>query len=134
MATMAAATYGLSAAYAYAGDLVKALSTVTKLACFGSGSLLKMIADKLLKMAAEAAPPMCGWAIGAFTVYSDIQDIVKWVRRVKTLIEAISSPLQEFAEAKTSILTQYQNIEALPKGAARSAAAQAQVSSREEEL
>jgi uncharacterized protein YukE len=123
MTTIAGATYGLSAAYSYAGDLVKTLSTVTKLACAGIGQLLKMIADKLLKMAAEAAAPVIGWAIGAFTVYSDVQDIIKWVRRVNTLIETISSAIQDFAEAKTSILTKAQIIEDLAQGAATSAAA-----------
>ena len=88
MTTIAGATYGLSAAYSYAGDLVTTLSTVTKLACAGIGQLLKMIADKLLEMAAEAAAPVIGWAIGAFnSVYSYVQDIIKWVRRVNTLIE-----------------------------------------------
>ena len=123
MTTIAGATYGLSAAYAYAGDLVKTLSTVTKLACVGIGSLLKMIADKLLKMAAEAATPVIGWAIGAFTAYDDIQDIITWVRRVNTLIETISSAIQDFAAAKTSILTKAQLIEDLAQGAAGSAAA-----------
>jgi hypothetical protein len=123
MTTIAGATYGLSAAYSYAGDLVKTLSTVTKLACVGIGQLLKMIADKLLKMAAEAAAPVIGWAIGAFTAYSDIQDIITWVRRVNTLIELISSAIQDFAEAKTSILTKAQIIEDLAQGAATSAAA-----------
>ena len=84
MTTIAGATYGLSAAFSYAGGLVKTLSTVCKLACSGIGALLKMIADKLLKMAAEAATPVIGWAIGAVTVYGDIQDIIKWVRRVNT--------------------------------------------------
>jgi len=123
MTTIAGATYGLSAAYSYAGDLVKTLSTVTKLACSAIGSLLKLIADKLLKMAAEAATPLIGWAIGAFTAYSDIQDVITWVRRINTLIETISSAIQDFAEAKTSILGQYRIIEDLAQGAATSVAA-----------
>ena len=41
---------------------------------------------------------------GAVTAYDDIQDIIKWVRRVNLLIEAISSAIQDFAEAKMSIL------------------------------
>jgi hypothetical protein len=123
MTAIAGATYELSAAYSYAGDLVKTLSTVTKLACVGIGSLLKMIADKLLKMAAEAATPVIGWAVGAFTVYDDVQDIITWVRRVNTLIETIASAIQDFAEAKTSILTKYQIIEDLARGAVGSAAA-----------
>jgi uncharacterized protein YukE len=123
MTAIAGATYGLSAAYSYAGDLVKTLSTVTKLACSAIGSLLKLIADKLLKMAAEAATPLVGWAIGAFTAYSDIQDVITWVRRINTLIETISSAIQDFAEAKTSIVGKYRIIEDLAQGAATSVAA-----------
>jgi uncharacterized protein YukE len=123
MTAIAGATYGLSAAYSYAGDLVKTLSTVTKLACSAIGSLLKLIADKLLKMAAEAATPLIGWAIGAFTAYSDIQDVITWVRRINTLIETISSAIQDFAEAKTSILGKYRILEDLAQGAVTSVAA-----------
>jgi uncharacterized protein YukE len=123
MTTIAGATYGLSAAYAYAGDLVKTLSTVTKLACAGIGSLLKMIADKLIKMAAEAATPVIGWIAGAVTAYDDIQDVIKWVRRINTLIELIASAIQDFAEAKVSILDKAALIEDLAQGAVGSAAA-----------
>jgi uncharacterized protein YukE len=123
MTTIAGATYGLSAAYAYAGDLVKTLSSVTKLACSGIGSLLKMIADKLIKMAAEAATPVIGWIAGAVTAYDDIQDVIKWVRRVNTLIELIASSIQDFAEAKVSILDKAKLIEDLAQGAVGSAAA-----------
>jgi uncharacterized protein YukE len=123
MTTIAGATYGLSAAYSYAGDLVKTLSSVCKLACSGIGALLKMIADKLIKMAAEAATPVLGWIAGAVTAYDDIQDIIKWVRRVNFLIETIASAIQDFAEAKTSILTKYQLLEDLAQGATTSAAA-----------
>ena len=123
MTTIAGATYGLGAGYSYAGDLVKTISSVCKLACSGIGTLLKMIADKLLKMAAEAATPVIGWAIGALTAYDDIQDVIKWVRRVNTLIETIASAIQDFAEAKTSILAKAQIIEDLAQGAATSAAA-----------
>jgi hypothetical protein len=61
--------------------------------------------------------------VGAVTAYDDIQDIIKWVRRVNTLIETIASAIQDFAEAKTSILTKYQIIEDLAQGAVGSAAA-----------
>jgi hypothetical protein len=123
MTTIAGATYGLSAAYAYAGDLVGTLSTVTKLACSGIGQLLKMIADKLIKMAAEAATPVVGWIAGAVTAYDDIQDVIKWVRRVNTLIEMIASAIQDFAQAKVAIVDKATLIEDLAQGAAGSAAA-----------
>jgi uncharacterized protein YukE len=123
MTAIAGATYGLSAAYSYAGDLVKTLSSVTKVACSGIGTLLKMIADKLIKMAAEAATPVIGWIAGAVTAYDDIQDVITWVRRVNFLIETIASAIQDFAEAKTSIVGKYQILEDLAQGAAASAAA-----------
>jgi hypothetical protein len=123
MTTIAGATYGLSAAFSYAGDLVKTLSTVTKVACSGIGTLLKLIADKLIKMAAEAATPVIGWIAGAVTAYDDIQDVIKWVRRINVLIETIASAIQDFAEARTSIVSKYQVIEDLAQGAVTSAVA-----------
>lgn len=121
MTTIAGACVGLSAAYAYAGGLVKTLSTVTKLACVGIGKCLQIIADKLLKMAAEAATPVIGWAVGAVTAYSDIQKIIQTVRLIYTIFETIESAIQDFVEAKTAILDKYALIEDLAEGAARSA-------------
>ena len=123
MGTIGAASYGLSAAYAYAGDLVGTISTVCKLACVGIGKALNIIADKLLKMAAEAATPVIGWAVGAVTAYSDINKIIGQVRLVYTIIETITSAIQDFVEAKTAILDKAALIEDLAQGAAGSAAA-----------
>ncbi len=122
MGTIGGAAYGLSAAYAYAGDMVKTISTVCKLACVGIGKCLNIIADKLLKMAAEAATPVIGWAVGAVTAYSDINKIIGQVRLVYTIIETITSAIQDFVEAKTAILGKAQLIEDLVQGAAASAA------------
>ena len=119
MTTIAGACMGLSAAYAYAGGLVKTLSTVTKLACVGIGKCLQIIADKLLKMAAEAATPIIGWAVGAVTAYSDIQKIIQTVRLIYTIFETIESAIQDFVQAKTAILDKYALIEDLVEGAAR---------------
>jgi hypothetical protein len=121
MGTIAGACVGLSAAYAYAGGLVKTLSTVTKLACVAIGKALQIIADKLLKMAAEAATPVIGWAVGAVTAYSDIQKVIQTVRLIYTIFETIESAIQDFVQAKTAILDKYALIEDLAEGAARSA-------------
>jgi hypothetical protein len=121
MGTIAGACLGLSAAYAYAGGLVKTLSTVTKLACVAIGKALQVIADKLIKMAAEAATPVVGWAIGAATAYSDIQKVIQMVRLIYTIFETIESAIQDFVEAKTAILDKYALIEDLAEGAARTA-------------
>jgi hypothetical protein len=122
MSTIGGAAYGLSAAYAYAGDLVKTLSTVTKLACTAIGKALQVIADKLLKMAAEAATPVIGWAVGAVTAYSDIQKIVQTVRLIYTIIETIISAIQDFVQARTALLDKATLIEDLAQGAVTSAA------------
>ena len=45
------------------------------------------------------------------------------MRRVNVLIETIASAIQDFAEAKTSVLGKYQILEDLAQGAAASAAA-----------
>ena len=121
MATIAGAGVGLSAAYAYAGGLVKTISTVTKLACTAIGAALKFIANKLLKMAAEAATPVIGWAVGAVTAYTDIEAVVSKVRLVYTILETIESAIQDFIEARTAILDTYALIEDLAQGAATSA-------------
>lgn len=122
MTTIGGASYGLSAAYTYVGDLVKTLSTVTKLACIGIGKALQVIADKLLKMAAEAATPLIGWAVGAVTAYSDIQKIIQTVRLIYSIIETIISAIQDFVQAKTALLDKATLIEDLVQGAATRAA------------
>lgn len=122
MTTVAGGALGLGAAYDYAGGLVKTLSKVCKLACTGIGMALRFIADKLLKMAAEAATPVLGWAVGAVTAYSDIQGVISKVRLVYTIIETISSAIADFAEAKVSIFDELALLEDLLSGLAKSAA------------
>lgn len=123
MGTIGGAAYGLSAAYAYAGDMVGTISTACKLACVGIGKALDIIATKLLKMAAEAATPVVGWAVGAVTAYSDINKIIGQVRLIYTIIETITTAIQDFVEAKTAIVGKAQLIEELAQGAAGSVAA-----------
>jgi hypothetical protein len=122
MGTIGGAAYGLSAAYAHAGDLVKTLSTVTKLACTAIGRALQIIADRLIEMAAEAATPVIGWAVGAARAYSNVQKVVQTVRLIYTIIETIISAIQDFVQAKTAILDKAALIEDLAQGAAASAA------------
>jgi len=117
-----AASMGLSTAFELAGGYVKTISTVCKLACAGIGMALDFIATKLLKLAAEAAVPVIGWAVGAATAYSDINGIIKKVRLVYTIIETIESAINDFIEAKTSILAKLEILEDLLQGGAASVA------------
>lgn len=121
MAAVTAAGFKLSAAYAAASDLVGTISTVCKLACVAIGKALDIIATKLLKMAAEAATPVVGWAAGAVTAYSDINKIIGQVRLVYTIIETIISAIEDFVEAKTSITDTLSILEDLLQGLATSA-------------
>ena len=57
------------------------------------------------------------------TAYSDIQKIVSNVRLIYTIFETIESAIQDFVEAKTSILDKAALIEDFAEGAYRSAVA-----------
>ncbi len=120
MTTMTEACLGLSAVYGTASGYVKTISTACKLACAGIGAGLNLIANKLLKMAAEASNP-AGWVVGAFTAYDDINDIIKQVRLINTIIETVASAIQSFAEAKTGIMDKLAILEDLLQGATSSA-------------
>lgn len=123
MATLTYGAYELSGAYAVASGLVQKLATVCKLACVAIGAALNLIANKLMKMAAEAATPVIGWAYGAATAYQDIEAVVKNVRLIYGIFETIESAIQAFAEAKTSIMDKLALIEDLVQGGVGSAAA-----------
>lgn len=121
MTTMTEACLGLSTVYGAASGYVKTISTACKLACAGIGAGLQFIANKLIKLAAEAATPVLGWAIGAATAYGDIQDVINKVRLIYTIIETVASAIQDFAEAKTGIMDKLSILEDLLQGAATSA-------------
>jgi uncharacterized protein YukE len=123
MTAVAGGALGLSEAYSYASGMIKTLSTVCKLACTGIGMALKWIANTLLEMAAEAATPVVGWAVGAFNGYKQIQGVITKVKLVYTILETIASAIEDFAEAKTSILDKLGLLEDLLSGIGKSAAA-----------
>ena len=121
MTTVAGGSLGLSVAFGEASGLVKTLATVCKLSCTAIGAALKFIADKLLKMAAEAATPVIGWAVGAVTAYSDIQGVLSKVRLIYSIFETIMSAIQDFAGAKVSIMDKLAVLEDILQGTAHSA-------------
>lgn len=122
MTAMTEACIGLSAAFATAGSYTRTISTACKLACTGIGAALNTIANKLLRMAAQAATPVVGWASAAFTVYKDVNDVIRNVRLIYTIIETVASAIQDFVSAKTAILDRVSVIEDLVQGHATSAA------------
>ena len=122
MGTIGGAAIGLGMGYEYASGLVQTLSKVCKLACTAIGFALRTIADTLLEMAAEAAAPVVGWAVGAFKGYDQIQKVVGKVRLIYTILETISSAISDFAEAKTEIFDKLSLLEGLLEGLGKSRA------------
>ena len=123
MTSVSGGALGMQYAMGYAGDLIKKISTVCKLAATGIGMALNFIVNKLLKLAAEAATPVIGWAVGAVTAYSDIEGIIKKVKLVYTIIETIASAIEDFAEGKMALMDKYDVIEDLVQGFGQSATA-----------
>ena len=123
MTSVSGGALGMQYAMGYAGDLITTISTVCKLAATGIGMALNFIVNKLLKLAAEAATPVIGWAVGAVTAYSDIEGIIKKVKLVYTIIETIASAIEDFAEAKMALMDSYDVIVDLVQGFGQSATA-----------
>ena len=123
MTTLSGATLGLSTVYGTAAGYVQTVSTVCKLACTAIGFALNQISTILLEMAAEAAVPVIGWAVGAATLYSKVNKVIGLVRLVYTALETVTSAIQDFVEAKTGLLDKLALLEDLLQGAVASAAA-----------
>ncbi len=123
MTSVSGGALGMQYAMGYASDLVKNISTACKLAATGIGMALNFIVNKLLKMAAQAATPIAGWAVGAVTLYSDIEGIVKKVKLIYTIIETIASAIEDFAEGKMAIMDKYEVIADVVSGFGQSATA-----------
>lgn len=123
MTTMSGACVGLSTAFATAGSYTRTISTVCKLACTGIGAALNLISNILLEMAAQAATPVVGWAVGAYRGYDNVNKVIAAVRLIYTIIETVASAIQDFVEAKTAVLDRVSVLEDLLQGAAASASA-----------
>lgn len=123
MTTITGACLELSTAFGAAAGLVKTISTVCKGACTVIGFALKTIVDRLIEMAAEAATPVIGWAVGAARAYSNIQKVMTAVKLINTTLELVSSSIQDFVAAKTAITGKLLLIEDLVQGLGTSAVA-----------
>lgn len=122
MGTIGGAALGLGMGYEYASGLVGTIAKVCKLACTGIGMGLKTIANTLLEMAAEAATPVLGWAVGAFEGYKQVEKVISTVRLIYTILETVSSAISDFAEAKTEIFDKLSLLEGLLEGLGKSRA------------
>lgn len=89
MTAMSAAAVGLSYAFDAVSGAVSAVSTAARLACVGIAAALKWISNKLTRLAAEAAVPVVGWAIGAVEAIEAIEKVIFYIRLINTLINTI---------------------------------------------
>ncbi|MGX5694895.1 hypothetical protein ACWKWP_01745 [Agromyces soli] len=89
MTGMSAAAVGLSYAFDAVSGAVSAVSTAARLACVGIAAALKWISNKLMRLAAEAAVPVVGWAVGAVEAIEAIEKVIFYIRLINTLINTI---------------------------------------------
>ncbi|WP_309135455.1 hypothetical protein [Cellulomonas sp.] len=118
MTTFTAACVGLQAAFDHVSGLVSTVATVSKLACAGIGMGLRTIAEILTMMAAEAAVPVAGWAVGAATLWWKIEKVVGIVRLVYNLLETIADAIADLVEARTQVLGALDLVEDLARALA----------------
>lgn len=123
MTSVSGGALGMQYAMGYAGDLITKISTACTLAATGIGMALNVIVNKLLKLAAEAATPVVGWAVGAVPAYPDIERIIKKVKPIYTIIETIAGAIQDFVEDKTALMDRYAVLEDLVQGFGQGATA-----------
>ncbi|NTV39724.1 MAG: hypothetical protein HGA51_07185, partial [Demequinaceae bacterium] len=122
MTVLGGATMGVSYAFGYASDLLDKVRLVAKLACAAIGSILKKISHKLMRIAIESSVPIAGWIVAAAEIALAIDDIIKWVRRILTLITMILDAITEFIEAKEKIVEAFFAVEDLVSAGIRKAA------------
>ncbi len=122
MTVVGAATMGVAYAFGYASDLLDKVRLVAKLACGAIGALLKKISHKLMRIAIESAVPVAGWIVAAAEIALAVDDVIKWVRRILTLIEMILDAITEFIEAKEKIVEAFFAVEDLVSAGVRKAA------------
>ena len=119
MGLVAAGLVGLSSAYGYISSLVGTVASVAKNACALIGAILSWISVKLLRLAAEAAVPVVGWAVAAAEVVELVYKIVTGLRSIQTLFNLILAAVQGFIDGKERLVEMISLIEDLARYAAR---------------
>jgi hypothetical protein len=104
MATMGTAMAALSYATDYVSGLVGTVATAARLAAAGIGAALKAISVKLLRMAAEAAVPLVGWAVMVAEAGILITEIFTWVKRIYTLVNLIVDAISDFVSSREKLV------------------------------
>lgn len=123
MVAASGAFLGMSQAAVYVSGLAQNIAYVSQAACIGIGMLLKKISEKLIRMAAEAAVPVVGWAVAAGEAVILVQDIISYVRLAYTIIEGIVDAIDGFIAGKQQMLQTLGVVEDLAEYAARAARA-----------
>lgn len=123
MAVCAGGFVGFSQAALSVSGLVQTIAYASQAACIAIGMILKSIAEKLLRMAVEAAVPIAGWLAASVEAVLLIHQILGWVRLAYTVIEAIVDAIDNFIQSKTAVLQSLAVVEDLAEYVARRAMA-----------
>lgn len=123
MAAAAGAFVGASQAALYVSGVAANIAMVSQAACMAIGKILKRISEELLRMAAEAAIPVAGWAAAAVETVITIQDVIAGVKLSYTIIKAIVDVIDSFVGAQQQVVQSLGVIEDLAEYATRRAMA-----------
>lgn len=96
--------------------VVDKVATVAKLAAGGIATLLRKIANKLLRMAAEAAVPVVGWVAFAAEAAIMIGEIISWLGLITSLIGMIVDAISEAIAARETLMEVILVVEDLVRG------------------
>lgn len=94
----------LSYAAGYVSGVVGTVATVAKTVAIGIGMILKNLSYKLIRMAAEAAVPVIGWAVAAAETAILIADILGYLRLAYSLVNMLYDAIAGVVEAKAKLV------------------------------
>lgn len=104
MDAIAGGLIGLSYACDYVSGLASSIAGVSSEAAAIIGDLLDQIAQKLMRIAVEAAIPVAGWIAGAVEIAHLVYKITDWVMKIYDLISMIVETITEFIESKEKLV------------------------------
>lgn len=104
MDAIAGGLIGLTYACDYVSGLASSVAGVAEEAAAIIGDLLDQIAQKLMRLAVEAAIPVAGWVAGAVEIAHLIYKITDWVMDIYDLITMIVDTITEFIESKEKLV------------------------------
>lgn len=123
IAALSQATTSLRSAASIMSTLLKTFAKFLKQSAKEVGQAIKEIVDTALQLLAESAIPVAGWVAAAATAVTKINDIIKWIQLIYTVVNFIVDFVEGFARGKAQMLEVQNTMSNLAEAAARGVAA-----------